>query len=700
MTGDDESDVAWSNAATSPRPRRLTYAEKMRRIGLCCAALLLLAGLLLVPRRAGAAAEPLETRTFSAYEVDVDGTVRVTIQALVTNRDPSTVRRDAGRVFYYSSAGFAVHDAATQLVARSGETRLAVETREQDEPLRVIAVRFPRNLYFDDAIELTIEYSLSAVRAAQVLVGPQYAFVPAIAQGSRGLVAIRAPADRQVTVSSPHCARTAARPAVSYVCGGSTTGADYQAGGRCAFAADALPWECGFAGGDLAVIPFEATGPGLALSTRSAAVALQNQTIGLSVRHFVGDEAWGARVLDLLRRGLPLLEAANGFPYQGPPSVEIVESGFRDTHGYGGLATSGGRIRLTPVVEDHTILHEAAHLWSAIHGSRWLAEGMADWTANVAARALGVSPETPLVPLPAGPRLEAWGPLRSQLAVGRAERELEAAGYGRSLAFVELLAGRLGASALGRANARIAEAGERGTARSYLDQLEAISGETLAPLFAQWALAEDDVARLGERERVRGAAAALAGRAGAVGITPPAEIDAHLRRWAFAEATGRVDVAAAALDQHERSVIAAERAGVRLGPGFAAAFARDAEAASVLAAVEADAVAASEAALARLGERRPPLARLGLAGQDLNGQAETLRATLARGDYAGARDEAAALERRLVGGRRDGVIRLAVSGIVVVVLCIGVVRLARGRRASAVSHLAGGMSGEPGASRG
>jgi hypothetical protein len=162
---------------------------------------------LLTLSRPVVAAEELDVRTLTAYDVAVDGAVQVSIAATVTNRDPSTARRQSGRVFFYTAAGFAIHDAAQNLRARSGTSRLAIDTRDRDDPLRIIAVRFGRELYFNESIDLVIEYELASVRSDGLLVNPQYAFVPAVGQGSRSLLKITAPAERAVTVASSNCAR-------------------------------------------------------------------------------------------------------------------------------------------------------------------------------------------------------------------------------------------------------------------------------------------------------------------------------------------------------------------------------------------------------------------------------------------------------------------------------------------------------------
>ena len=626
------------------------------------------------------AAGELETRTITSYDVDAAGGVHVTLLAQIVNRDPSTQRRDAGLVFYYSTTAFAVHEGAANVVARTGTTRLATESaadaRQSGDPFRLVVVRFGRNLHYNESIEITLEYNLAAVRGEQVLVSRDYAFVTAIAQGTQSLVRITAPAGRQVTVGSPNCTRTAERP-LTYLCGASTVASDYQPGGRCAFGAAAPRWECAFTGSDFVAIPFEATSADLALATWTSRVQLARTQVEVKIQHFAGDEAWAARVDDLIRRGLPLLEEANGFPYPGLPVIEVVESGYRDTHGYEGLANTQGRIRVTPVVDDQTVLHEMSHLWSGIFASRWLAEGMADYTANVAARRLGLRAATGSGALQPATPLEDWGPLRSQIAVTRQERELEEAGYNRSLYFLELLAVRLGPRALASANATLAQERIAGTARSYLDALEQVSAQPLAPLFAEWALRPEDVAKLPARAAARAAAAEVTAQAVAAGLAAPNDIQLALIAWEFGRAQELAGTARAALSQHRETLERARAAGYDLGQQFGVVFADDVVGAAALAGEEARALAAVQAADARLVGDRTPLMRVGLAGSGLDTTAAEARGALARGDFRSAIERADAVEKRLDGAARDGAIRIALATGVLALAAGGL--LVRGR---------------------
>ncbi|MGH2600721.1 MAG: hypothetical protein ACRDJ9_15220, partial [Dehalococcoidia bacterium] len=540
--------------------------------------LIALAAAIGAPFRA-AAADELETRTISTYEVRADGSVHVTISARVTNRDPSTQRAGSGRVFYYSAAPFTIHHGATNLTARTGSTRLSTEsstTPVGGDPFRLLAVRFDRDLYYNDVLDITVEYDLAAIRASQILVSPEYAFVPAVGQGAYSLLQIVAPADRRVTIGSANCAHIADSP-ITYACGTSTTAADYRAGGRCFFTAATPRWDCAFTGDDFVIVPLEVTAPNLTLATRTSQVTLVGRPVQLTVSHFTGDEAWAARVEDIVRRGLPLLEEANGYAYAGPPTIEILESGYQDTHGYEGLANNQGRLRLTPVVDDQTVLHEVSHLWSSIFASRWLAEGMADYTANIAARRLGLRPSEVPRALPPEPTLEEWGALRSQIALNPSERDVEESGYARSLRFIEILAERAGARTLMGINATLAQERARATSRTYLDLLEDTTGAVYAPLFAEWVFTEADIQLLPARQAARAAAATLSERAAAAGTSRPRDVDDALHAWEFDRAQQLVQAAGAALDAHEQNLARATNTGYGLGDRFTTIFGDSAE---------------------------------------------------------------------------------------------------------------------------
>jgi hypothetical protein len=607
------------------------------------------------------AAGELETRTITSYDVGADGGVHVTLTAQVINRDPSTQRRDSGRVFYYSATALAVHEGATNVIARTGPTRLVTDNvadaRDSGDPFHLVVVRFGRDLYFNESVEFALEYDLSSVRGAQVLVNREYAFVTAIGQGTQSLVRITAPPDREVTIGSANCARTADRP-VTYLCGMSTAPGDYQTNGRCAFSVTSPRWDCAFTGNEFVAVPFEARSPGLTLASQSSQVQLAKTLVRVQIHYFAGDEAWAVRVDDLIRRGLPLLEEANGFAYPGLATIEITQSGYRDTHGYEGLANTQGRIRLTPVVDDQTVLHEVSHLWSGIFTSRWLAEGMADYTANVAARRLGLRGESSTEPADASPPLEEWGSLRSQIAVTRQERDAEEAGYSRSLYFIERLAAEVGPGMIAAANATLAQERIAGTGRSYLDVLEQLTGQDLAPLFSRWVLTETDAARLAARTASRERVAELKAQASAAGLVVPVDIQRALLDWDFDRADRLVEIAGAALAQHLESLDRAQARGYDVGQRFGLVFAEDVAAAAALAQSEAAAVAAVQSSEARVAEARTPLMRIGLLGSDVDATLEDARAALAAGEFQPAIEWAESAQRHLDRSTREGIIRL------------------------------------------
>jgi hypothetical protein len=339
-------------------------------------------------------------------------------------------------------------------------------------------------------------------------------------------------------------------------------------------------------------------------------------------------------------------------------------------------------------------LHEISHLWSGIFASRWLAEGMADYTANVAARPLNIRPTTVPQPLPSSPVLEEWGALRRQIVVSSDERELEESGYARSLRFVEILAERTGPRALRDVNAALSREGLRASARTYLDVLEFVSGASLASLFADWAFTSSDVELLPARAETHAAAAALQQRAGQAGLTQPQDLTDALRAWNFPRAQQLIAIAGGALDAHTETEGRASEIGYELGDRFTSSYARSAEEAGEVARVEAEALAASQAAAERLHDERSLVMRVGLFGRDLTDDAAGIRDAVANGKYETAITESGALQRRMDTADRDGAIRLAVTaGVLVTMLAVFVLRhRSRGRHQTPATS---GRSSEP-----
>jgi hypothetical protein len=604
------------------------------------------------------AADEFEERTLNDYVVNADGSVHVTIASRVTNRDPRSIPpRGGGQYLVYRSWNFVVHSAATNLRARTGRTALTSEMREPGEVSSIANVRFGRDLSYNETIDLILEYDLAGVRGERLLLRPEYSYALAIGQGTQTLVRVTAPAGWKLTLfDRPNCGPADATSPTTYICGGSTTAADYAAGGRCAFG-DTPIWDCAItqALNRTSTFRFEAATK-TPLPARSSTVPLGGRSLNLRISYFTGDEGWVEHVEDILRRGLPLLETANGYPYPGPATLDIQETGYLDVRGYGSTTfSSQGRISLTPFVDDHTMLAAASFLWSGIFTPRWLGDGMSDYTANIASEVLGVQQMAVPDPLPETPRLDSWTAPTSQALLTTEEQALERAGFARSLQFVNLVAGQVGADRIAAANATLAKNNLRGTARTYLDLLEDSSGVSLAPLFTDWVLADADVKLLPAREAARQHAAALRARAKEAGLTPAPELDAALRAWDFARAERTISAAAAAIDRHEKNLADARAAQLSLGNAFADAFARGAETAGEIAAQEATAIAAVRGASARLQRDGDVLTRLRLLDPDFAALEADARDTLGRGDPQEAARRAAKLEERLDAAAQQAV---------------------------------------------
>jgi hypothetical protein len=428
------------------------------------------------------------------------------------------------------------------------------------------------------------------------------------------------------------------------------------------------------------------------LAVREITVSLGRSEVKAVVHYFSGDEAWATHIEYLVHHGLPLLEKANGFPYAGPAAIDIVESGYRDTHGYAGSANKQGRIRLTPLVEDQIVLHELSHFWSEPFEPRWLREGMADYTANMVAVQLGAEPDRTPDTIPDAPRLADWQQPRYVStrvpglvldAAGAAiPRDIERAGYIRSLRFVDLLAERAGAEGIARSNAHIADKKAKGDARGYLDALDDVTAKQHADLFAAWILTDADVKMLPARESARKSVALLRGRASPSGFTVPGEVADALARWEFSRALAYSETLSTALDKHRQTATQAHDAGFTLSNGFIHAFSASSESARRYADDEAAAFDAVRSAIAHGRGKHGLLTRVGLVGADLYPPESEAREALARGDHEQAMRSANLIARRIDRAEEDGRWRVGFAGGTILVLAVVATLLLRRRQSA------------------
>jgi hypothetical protein len=436
------------------------------------------------------------------------------------NDDPATSNGgDGGTVFFYENLTIPVLKGASGISAVSSSgTPLTVSFGEPGpSPAIGAVVSFEAAVFYGESYSFRLEYELAQVRDQSLLVTPTYVYLPVIVGGDEATVTVDTPTDGgwSVSVEPGECAQD---------------GATFRCTGEDASFLAAL---------------VEVSRPD-ALTTIAFEAPMQTQTVDITFSYFQGDEATAQHLKELVIAGLPQIEQLFGFPYPASSEIEIGQGGRQAVLGYEGLTScepaGGCRVVVSPVVDDVTVLHELVHLWSGVHGKRWLSEGFAQLIAEEAAAALppGLVQSYPPEREPATVELplDEWGDVSSLIGAEEPEIEIENAGYDRSLQFMYLLRSEVGSDVLRQVNAAIAEEGAPADSRHFLDLVEEKSGKHVDELFGQWVFSPSVGPTLAKRREARVRLDSLAQLAGDEGLPQevPEAIRADVAAWKFDDA--------------------------------------------------------------------------------------------------------------------------------------------------------------------
>lgn len=543
------------------------------------------------------------------YDVRPDsGPVSVEWDVELENNDPSTQARDFGTVFFYESVSLPILSGASGVQAtgpNGGPLFVSVQGTDNGT-VDVATVSFDHELYFGDQYAFTLSYDLTGARSDALLVTEAYVYIPAIVAGDASRVFI-------VTSSDP------------------------------AWAVTVEPFQCAFLGGgsfrcggseDAQVAAFvEVTRPD-ALRSIDASAPLAAGDINLTIGYYPGEEAWAEHIRELTISALPALEDLFGFPYDGSRRLSIAERGRQEIAGYEGTfgcRATGCIIGISPVADDHTALHELAHLWTQRFEKRWLAEGLAEFMSERAADELGslAGPRDAYVPDTVALQLDEWGQVQYLIGAGEDDLRREDTGYYESRRFFELLEETVGLQAIQGANAAAVELSGVDS-KNYLDLLEEASGARLDTLFLDDVFPESFAPVLEQRRSVRAQASETRAVLEAEGFGLPERVDTMIAAWKFDSAQELLDEASRALDSY--------------------ASARDA-----------------------VDGSRSFWTKIGLLGQDPDRALRDANASMRDADYARAQERAEQAESIIDGAGRNALIRvLAGTGILaLVVLVVG-----------------------------
>jgi hypothetical protein len=542
------------------------------------------------------------------YEVlPTEGRVHVTIHAVATSFEPDTAE---GRV-YYSGIPFAVPDGAANVAATSGGVPIPARVVDQNDVFDVVQVTFSRRVFYRESYPYTVTFDLTDaggeadrdVRIGRSLVAfPVWAFGTDDEPGSS--VRVDLPPGYQATVQ------------------GSSMDRQPSPAGTVLRARPADPF------GFFAYVSADLPG---AYFDRSIRVPLQKARARIVVRAWDDDPQWSSRTANLLRDGLPELEALIGVPYPHIGTLEVEEAAISRLGEYAGLYDpSDALIRIRYDADAFVTLHEAAHLWfnNRLMDDRWIGEAFAELYSIEAGERIGadgfrwqLTPDLRRSKIP----LNDWG------AVGREDLRVEDFAYAASYEVATLIADRAGMerlrgvwdAAFRREPAYLPADGSGADARStvgqpgwqrLLDLLEERTGESFDDLWARWIVNGEQQRQLAARASARSLYQEVIDAASDWQL--PEIIRADLGDWRFAEAREGLQLAQRVLRERERILGAAGIHGLAPSDRLQRAFEgeQDLSAALTLAGLELDAIAAIGDASTRLSGDPSVLETIGLIG--------------------------------------------------------------------------------------
>ncbi len=595
-----------------------------------------------------------------------DGEIDVAVELGFTNTTPDP----AGQFSVFSEVKVAVHDGVSAVAASDPAGELTATVAVENE-VNVATIELREDLRFEESVEISLDYVLADGSDPDLRIRPSVIVFPAWSFGTAGEVQVSIPDGYEVRVDGDRLA-----PVGDHLESGPID--------------DPAQW--------LALVT--ATRPG-DYTTLHATVPLDGGTADLQVRAFADDEAWGTRTIALVEDALPLLEQEIGLPYPRIGGLVIIESVAADASGFAERSNACTEILVAFDQPPFTAIHQVAHVWltPALIEDRWIREGMASETAARVAGDLGVElPYNPTAEVER--RAEDALPLDTWATADSAPTESYA--HAASWDMMAEVASIVGPDAirttLGRVTASVGPYAAREldvnpttdgsqptqplTSRTFLDQLETVSGADLSGLFAERVFTEADQALLPARRDARTAFDELV--VGSNGWGPPDPVRAAMVGWEFEEAMAQIDAARAWLRDRDVVLASMREAGLSAPERLQQAYRSFGGGAEAIAELDAQrgVVAAYVATAADVNASRTLLERLGLiGGPDPAQQLALANGRFADGDLRGAGEAISDAQRILSSAEAGGLIRAVSAGLVVLLLAGLAVVLFRRRAA-------------------
>jgi hypothetical protein len=531
----------------------------LRRVGPVFLALVFAIGLVASPPAASdvrAATPDLTIVSDATYQVRPDDRlVRVTVDMKLRNnlRDTSTRR------YYFDTAFLAVLPGTSRFRV-SGPGSPTVRATRQNDDYTLLRVNLGRRLFSKKSANYRLTFDLKDsggsstrdVRVGDSLASfPVWAYASDDTPGSR--VSVVFPKDYTVDVEV-----------------GDLPAPTTDDEGRTVYATPKLDKPLDF------FAYFVADRPG-AYDENEISTTVANAPVGVTVRSWAEDDAWGKRIGGLFEEGLPRLSERIGLPWPREEGLVVQESVSRSTGGYAGLFDpTRGHVEVAYYADDFVVLHEAAHTWfnGNLLADRWALEAFASYYALEAASDLKVTAkgdeltdELREAKIP----LNGWGP------IGREDTNTEDYAYAATLEVARQVAERAGEDGLQEVwqaaadNAGAYQPTDDAAAepervlgppdwRGLLDLLEDHTDADYEDIWREWIVRPDDAAQLDERATAREQYGSV--NEEAAGWTLPRPIRDAMRAWQFDTAEGLLGEATAVLEQRDAIDRAAADAGL------------------------------------------------------------------------------------------------------------------------------------------
>jgi hypothetical protein len=588
------------------------------------------------------------------YDAQPDrGRVHVTIDAAATALTADT---SEGRT-YYTGVTFGVPREAAHVAATSAGTRLGVS---HDAASGRVSVTFGTRVFYQQTYRYRITFDLldaggaadRDVRVSRTLVAfPVWAYGTA---GGGSSVRVTIPAGYAVTLEA-----------------GAMT--DESSGGPTTLVAGSIADPTAF----FAYVSADRAG---AFTSTPLTLSVGAQTARVDVRAWSDDPEWGARMVSLLRDGLPELRRLIGLDYPVGGTLGVEEAATSRLGEYAGTYDSFSDSITVRYDADSVVgLHEAAHIWfnGSLFRDRWIDEAFAEYYGVEATRALGLHGSSfALDPELIDDRiaLNDWG------APGVEKPGVEDFAYAATYHLAQLIADRAGADGLQRVW-RAASAGElsyqpahgheppttgraitQDSWQQLLDLLEERTRVAYADLWKAWVVNDAQALLLERRERARTSYQADVRDAGDWEL--PDSIRFLMSSWQFDEADGQLADVRFLLSQRDRINAAASAIDVVPPPTLRQKFEGDAglQAARSEAAAEL-ATLSGLASASRAGSTEPgALAWIGLLAAQPRADLAAARDAFEAGDLPVADDHAQAALQARSGAEDAGRQRVAIGG--------------------------------------